>query len=317
MVTNFKYLVIFKILVRHHFFYFKFNLLIEEFSADENRNLVLKYCKNPCNGTLKCNHKCSGTCGECYQGRIHKPCQEKCNAILPCGHECTAPCKEACRPCQKKCSYKCRHSKCTKKCGEPCTSCKEKCSRKCPHLKCTKLCGEICNVPPCIEPCEKLLKCKHPCIGFCGDICPQLCRICDAEVVTEIYLGFEDEEDSRFVYLKECGHIVESRGMEQWLSTELEGETREIKAAYCPRCKTTITSTLRYSDHIKRTCADLTLIKNKFHGDANEIAKLRINLLEKIVAIDEEYTRVISKGNVHSLQVKNRFLKKSVQEIMI
>lgn len=258
---------------------------------------ILKYCTAPCYEVLKCKHKCSGTCGDCHQGKVHLPCQEKCGVVLPCGHECTAPCREACRPCQKKCAYKCVHSKCTKKCGEPCTSCKENCPRQCPHVKCKKRCGEICDVPACTEPCEKVLKCGHPCIGFCGDKCPPLCRICNPDKLTEFFMGYEDEEDSRFVYLEECGHTIESQGMEQWLSVENEGnESKEIKAAYCPRCKTTITFTERYSNYVKQTCANLSLIKHKIHGDLKKIEKLRIKTVEKYLRVASLYSTIISKG---------------------
>lgn len=257
----------------------------------------MKFCTEPCNAILECSHKCQGTCGKCYQGRIHMSCQEKCGIILPCGHDCTAPCREACRPCQKKCSYSCKHSKCTKKCGEPCTPCKENCSRKCAHVKCTKKCGEICDVPPCTEPCMKKLKCEHPCVGYCGDQCPPLCRICDREVLTELFLGYEDDEDSRFVYLQECGHTIESEGMEQWLITETEqNQSKEIKAAYCPKCKTTITSTPRYSNYVKKTCVNLAKIKNKYHGDLKKIEMLRQTFVEKCEILMTSYLTIITKG---------------------
>ena len=55
----------------------------------------------------------------------------------------------------------------------------------------------MCDITPCDEPCEKLLKCNHPCVGFCGDPCPPLCRECDKEDLTEIFFGTEDEPDAR------------------------------------------------------------------------------------------------------------------------
>jgi len=80
----------------------------------------------------------------------------------------------------------------------------EPCVWKCKHFKCTKVCSDDCDRPPCYTPCPKKLKCKHKCIGFCGETCPPLCRICDEAEVTNIVFGYEDEPDARHVQL----HII-------------------------------------------------------------------------------------------------------------
>lgn len=72
---------------------------------------LLENCRHPCKAMLECGHRCSGTCGECSQGRIHKTCGSKCNVILVCGHECETPCRQACQPCTRNCEYSCKHSK--------------------------------------------------------------------------------------------------------------------------------------------------------------------------------------------------------------
>lgn len=116
------------------------------------------------------------------------------------------------------------HFRCKKKCGEPCSDCKEPCPRVCEHTRCSARCGEKCTVEPCTEPCPKTLsKCGHPCVGFCGDVCPPLCRICDKEELQEIYFGFEEDDDARYVYLLECKHVIESQGMDMWLSQKGDG----------------------------------------------------------------------------------------------
>jgi len=57
------------------------------------------------------------------------------------------------------------------------------------------------------------LDCGHPCIGFCGEQCPPVCRVSDCPSYDadtfEIFLGFEDDEDSKFVYLPDCKHTIE------------------------------------------------------------------------------------------------------------
>lgn len=47
---------------------------------------LLDKCQEPCLQQLSCNDICSGTCGECKQGRLHMPCKETCNKINPCNH---------------------------------------------------------------------------------------------------------------------------------------------------------------------------------------------------------------------------------------
>ena len=75
---------------------------------------------------------------------------------------------------------------------------KELCQWSCEHKTCTKKCGEPCNRPRCNEPCKKILPCTHNCAGLCGEICPQLCRVCDKDKLTEfILLGNEDDDDAK------------------------------------------------------------------------------------------------------------------------
>ncbi|CAG9858900.1 unnamed protein product [Phyllotreta striolata] len=241
--------------------------------------LLMRHCLEKCGAQLECGHRCTGTCGACYQGRYHVRCQEKCGVILVCNHECGIPCREACRPCNKPCEYICKHSKCKKTCGNPCTMCKENCPRQCAHQKCKRKCGQLCDVPPCTKPCAKKIKCGHPCVGFCGDPCPQLCRICDKEQLTETFFGTEADEDARFVLLEDCGHILESEGMEYWLKQGDSGyEDTIIKPIECPKCKTTIRKSSRYSDYVKENMQDLLKVKSSFYGTEEEIGRLSMKL---------------------------------------
>uniref|UniRef100_A0A6P7GQM5 NFX1-type zinc finger-containing protein 1-like n=1 Tax=Diabrotica virgifera virgifera TaxID=50390 RepID=A0A6P7GQM5_DIAVI len=252
----------------------------------DDPKLLLAQCSEPCNIKLQCKHTCRGTCGGCFQGRFHQKCAEKCGVPLVCNHECTIPCRQACQPCKKPCTYRCRHSKCNKRCGEPCTKCREACLRKCKHQKCKRRCGDPCNVPPCYEPCpKKIRRCRHPCIGFCGDPCPSLCRMCNAKELTEYFFGTEDEEDARFVELVDCGHILESSGMEKWL----ESDDDQIKPKVCPKCKTVIKLTERYSEYVKGNLLDLQNVKTKFYGTDKENIKVNKNLKHDLELLIREF----------------------------
>ena len=171
-------------------------------------------CSFPCGVELECGHNCKGTCGSCRMGRVHKRCNLKCGRILVCSHACRASCTNSCPPCSVSCENKCVHSHCTKKCGELCIPCAEKCPWQCPHYKCTKLCGQPCDRPRCNEPCRKIPECgirnkAHRCRSLCGEPC--ICALCNkndsTDLITDTFLGGEDEEDALFIQLPDCKHI--------------------------------------------------------------------------------------------------------------
>nr|CAD7432792.1 unnamed protein product [Timema monikensis] len=267
---------------------FKQDLLLDPYDVE-----LLSFCQVPCGTQLECGHRCRGTCGECLQGRIHKACVEKCGKTLICGHRCNIPCSESCPPCNRKCNlYRCKHSRCNEKCGEPCTPCKEFCDWECEHQRCTRRCHEICDREPCQESCNRRLECGHPCIGFCGETCPKLCRVCDKDQVTEIFFGQEDEDDARFVYLEDCKHIFESRGLEEWMKMS-DGE---IRTKVCPKCTTPITKTQRYMNIVKQVYNDVNAVKRKVFGfdtiDASIDKRVRVmNLLTELTSTQYDYSK--------------------------
>ena len=170
-------------------------------------------CTVRCDATLECGHGCTGTCGECRMGRVHKRCKKTCERLLVCSHACQASCTK-CPPCSAKCENRCIHNKCDKECGELCVPCNMKCKWKCRHYKCTRLCGQLCNRPRCDKPCQRNLNCgtknnPHRCRGLCGELC--ICALCEknggTDAITETFLGGEDEEDAVFIQLPDCKHI--------------------------------------------------------------------------------------------------------------
>lgn len=152
---------------------------------------------------------------------------------------------------------------------------------RCQHQKCSKQCSSICNVPPCEQPCQKLLKCRHPCIGFCGEPCPPKCLVCDKEELTTIEFGYE-AEDARYVLLNDCNHVIENTALEQWLKSDDE----HVSFKKCPRCKTAIKTTTRFSDYTKKSMNDVSTAKLILHGTQSENdakrRELRLSISELI-----------------------------------
>jgi hypothetical protein len=248
--------------------------------------LYQEKCEKKCKAQLKCSHQCSSN--KCC-GYIHASCRQNCGRILYCGHKCEQPCSEQCLACMKKCENKCVHSRCNLKCSEPCVPCNEPCVYECEHSKCTKLCGELCDREACLEPCKKVLKCGHNCIGFCGEVCPPVCRLCSPEKVSEILFGYEDSHDARFVYLVDCKHFVESIGMEHWLRTEQNKESIQLPS--CPWCKTPIRQTLRYSGFVKSQMKAIEAIKLRQFGDYERNKADQIKLKQEIDETKKEMVR--------------------------
>ncbi|XP_021964846.2 NFX1-type zinc finger-containing protein 1-like [Folsomia candida] len=265
-------------------------------SSDE----VLAHCSQKCGYTFPetdggCGHKCSGTCGTCSGGRFHVKCDSPCGRLLVCGHVCEFPCSSECPPCSKPCGMKCEHSECSKSCGRPCSVCREPCSWKCPHKACTKLCGEQCDRTPCDEPCSKILaKCGHPCIGYCGEPCPPLCRECDLNELLEFQLLYtEDEPDSRFVWLPDCGHCYEALGFEKFLTVKTNGGDGddEIVVKRCPRCQTVIRNCRRFGNILHKIFSEVREVSEKIYGNLKDLQTYQAVLL-KIISKPKWFTHV-------------------------
>ena len=253
-------------------------------------------CKHPCGETLKCEHECAGTCGNCRQGRLHAPCKEKCSRVLICGHPCKSNCARNCPSCSEECKYACKHAPCGHKCSLPCCPCPHECDWKCKHFQCTRMCGEMCDRPRCDEKCLKPLSCGHPCIGVCGEPCPSICRQClsheDFETQIPLLFGNEYDEDAQFVVLEDCGHVMEVTALDHWIDQN-EEQDQEIKWKCCPQCTTPVMKTARYSNVTKGIILDMNEIKKKklnllSANERNEMKKHLTNINFPLEALQKE-----------------------------
>ncbi|XP_041100384.1 NFX1-type zinc finger-containing protein 1-like isoform X3 [Polyodon spathula] len=234
-------------------------LCYEKQEAEKKNEKILCFVK--CEGRLQCGHECFGSCSECSNGMSHVACRSKCKEVLICSHQCQNKCSEECAPCFLPCDHKCFHRKCDQKCCMPCQPCTQPCGWGCKHHQCTKLCFELCDRKPCERPCFRKLKCKHQCIGMCGEPCPKKCRICHADEVQEQFFGKEADPEARFVQLQDCNHSFEVTGFDTWMMPpENNGP---IKLNVCPKCNTPIRRSVRYGSVIKRTLIEMEQVKKK------------------------------------------------------
>ncbi|XP_053250798.1 NFX1-type zinc finger-containing protein 1 [Podarcis raffonei] len=244
-------------------------------------------CNTKCDSILECGHPCPGSCHTCFGGRFHQPCRSPCKRPLVCGHQCRQPCTRDCPPCRQPCQNRCIHSRCPKQCGAPCSPCMEPCEWRCQHHQCGRLCSEPCDRPRCDVPCPKRLPCGHPCAGLCGEPCPQKCLTCDAEELTQIFFGCEDEPDARFVQLEDCGHIFSALGLDRYMDGDEEEEEGAVRLKVCPSCQTPVRKSLRYGTLVKRSLAEVEVVKGRMQGSSAEIAS---GALQLVRALQQETT---------------------------
>ncbi|CAF4369011.1 unnamed protein product [Rotaria sp. Silwood2] len=263
-------------------------------------------CPEPCVAMLACKHKCTGKCGDCHAGQLHVACGQKCERELICSHVCKAFCATNCPPCLRVCETRCVHSQCKKKCGDLCTPCKEPCAYKCKHLRCTRLCSEPCDRVPCNEPCNKKLECGHSCIGMCGEPCPRQCRICHKRIVQYIFFGTEDEPDARFVFLPDCGHIIEVTALDKFVKDFVNDSNNKtaIRFPECPRCREKIHRCTRYMPIINQVHNLISQVKKKILGNKSQE---EINHRRKQLIIEYEKMKTNLKEIILNESNKNFF----------
>ncbi|KAJ2949110.1 hypothetical protein O0L34_g6049 [Tuta absoluta] len=242
--------------------------------------LLLKYCTEPCLQTLACDHICSGSCGTCFQGRLHVSCSQTCNQLNICGHMCLEPCNQVCPPCNQPCEIKCSCGvRCNRLCGAPCSPCMEPCTRKCRHGACTRRCGEPCSRPPCDEACARRLPCGHRCRGLCGEPCPDICNICRPDDFPRDFLGDEYNKKDKFIKLQDCPHVFEVDDMDAWITNKPD----QVKIPDCPNCRKPIINTYRYKDTINRIFkTEINPIKERVFGNSKIICAKERELSMKI-----------------------------------
>jgi hypothetical protein len=172
-----------------------------------------------------------------------------------------------------------------------------------------------------------------------------LCKICDQEVVEEVFFGTEDEPDAMFVLLQDCGHVIESSGMDGWIESRFglnaakqeadsNSKNNSIQLPECPKCRTPIRLNLRYSNYIKQQLEAIEKIKRKAsgNGDAIETARLKKELLAEIEQYEPKdsfvqkfysdvkeyklmpYNELLSNRNIWEVRKRLVEIKKTAQE---
>ena len=227
-------------------------------------------CNKTCLQSLACGHECQSKCGSCYGGVLHLPCEILSGRKLICAHVRFEKCADSTLPCQIDCKNKCAHSKCKLKCGESCIPCNEKCTNKCVHQACSNKCHEICDIEPCYQPCNKFLRCKHPCLGYCGQECPDICGICDKKKLETFSASFT------LIKLVDCGHHFDANKLIQFINTKYQdlNEAAFVELPACPNCNSPMYQTNIFASLIKKRIQALEKLKIQIRGPNRLMIKI-------------------------------------------
>ncbi|KAJ8303955.1 hypothetical protein KUTeg_017538 [Tegillarca granosa] len=210
-------------------------------------------CKVKCNTVLACGHKCTKTCNECMHGMMHQPCTQVCNEKQFCGHSCFRSACGTCQPCSIKCHTRCGHGSFMTSCSAVFHLCKKECPWTCSHIKCTRLCYEPCDREPCNKPCQRRLHCGHKCVGYCGEPCPRICRMCDKQQFEQLRRHLPRNREVFVVSLPDCGHEFNSVYIDRHISGGI-GDANNVLLGLvkCPTCQKIIQWHPRYGNKIKK-----------------------------------------------------------------
>lgn len=237
----------------------------------------LHTCSEPVQKRLDCGHSYTVPCSERSQPLV---CTEHVDLVVPtCCHAITVACSSlgtaasqghghgqqqllrhsvACK--EESCSRWCSHGGCTGGCSEPCVPCTSPCSAGCQHKgKCQRLCFQACDVPPCDQPCCKVLRCGHPCLGLCGEQCPDVCCDCQRSMLfRRVCARYKFTAGAFLLSLKPCGHVIPVDYMDDVVKKYAEsvamdgGHSFRVRPLTCPECRQPVGGCQRYDRLLKR-----------------------------------------------------------------
>lgn len=223
----------------------------------------------------------TGNCSSCEQGRLHLPCNSLCSRTLFCGHSCKDLCIKECPPCNEPC----------KLCGHPCQRPTNEHERQlyCTRHKCTELCENPCKKQRSDQPCQKQLSCGHIGTESFTEPSAKLCQVCNknADVVRE------DEAGTMLVELIDCGHVIERKELNLWMTkyegSQDENKDIEIQQRRCPKCSTPIFCNLCNANIVSDAIADFEAVKRRIFL-SNVVSKPQLEKIQKLK--DSEFQKL-------------------------
>jgi len=136
---------------------------------------------------------------------------------------------------------------------------------------------ETCSRERCGELCYQILECGHPCVGLCGERCPDACIICTP---TKTYF------DDSFLQVD----VQNVKGMDHHVSAICDRS--EFGLLTCPYCRSIIYNyPLRYSNEMKglmeilaklKTKISLALSKVELAAIKDEVIQMKLDICQDL-----------------------------------
>ena len=147
------------------------------------------------------------------------------------------------------------------------------------------------------------MECGHQCYGICGELCPNVCRICnpDLECFKEDFFYKIELDDDALLYKTKCGHLFEKDGLDYYFKSQ-----KNIQMYTCPQCKSLLIQEPRYQNAIKTVFSDIQKIKqvsldrNMGKGDNTYLLKSQ-QIIDRI--LNEQYKK--GKINIFDILPEN------------
>lgn len=89
----------------------------------------------------------------------------------------------------------------------------------------------------------------------------------------------------RFVFLVDCGHTVESKSLEKWMSQN----DKEITLKKCPICNIPILKTQRFMNIVKLILKDISTVKNRLYREISVLNLKKNEILSSLNKLNDNF----------------------------
>ena len=141
-------------------------------------------------------------------------------------------------------------------------------------------------------------------MGFCGERCPNICKICNKK--NEIFFGDKNNENTIF-YETECGHIIEYKEMDNYI--------KNITIPTCQKCQSLLIWEPRYQNYIREKFKEVQNIKKEYTKNDEEFKTKSKEILTRIGSQYENnkilfFDNLIEENNKNDLIIINEQIDK-------
>ncbi|KRX01010.1 P-loop containing nucleoside triphosphate hydrolase [Pseudocohnilembus persalinus] len=223
-------------------------------------------CENPCDYKCQsCQQNCQGSCGQCFNGKMHIQCTNKQFVQLKCGHYKKVQCGQTDIQCNEDIIYTCN---CKNEYNMKCSQFKN-CEQNCKFYNqddgeiCRRKCGQNCKFEISENFCEKNLDCGCKCPLMEQEMCLQKycfdkCKKFDKNDPQLNQISQKLSQGDNYYIQLQCGHVMQLFDLKQSIQEQMDD--KEKCYLQCPneKCEQLIYSGYYFQEQIKKKLQMLT-----------------------------------------------------------